>query len=93
MRKAILLFLIISCCFVGCTQQDRTTTSLFSMNDYNLLENQQTVKLSDIFKNYRTIALETNDSCLIGGRSNKIIKRNSTFYIQSQNSILRFDEE
>lgn len=50
-------------------------------------------KLSELFKTYKLIQLDTNDSCLIGGRGNKIIKRNSIFYILSQNTILKFDKD
>jgi hypothetical protein len=48
--------------------------------------------LSDLFSEYKLIQLETNDDCLIGGRSNIIKKHNGSYYVSSLNDILVFDK-
>ena len=56
-------------------------------------EQKQPVKLSDIFSDFKLIALETNEDCLIGDRGTKIIKHDSLFYISSNNEILVFNND
>lgn len=58
--------------------------SLDTTVDYN-------TELSSIFDDTRIIHLETADECLIGGRSNKVIKSGGNFYIMSMNEVLMFD--
>lgn len=48
-------------------------------------------KLSEILGNPKIIQLETTDDCLIGGRSNKVVKRDGFFFVQSLNEVLMFD--
>lgn len=54
-------------------------------------ESDGSVSLSDLFVEYNIIPLETSDKSLIGGRSNKILKRDSHFYIRSINDVVIFD--
>ena len=48
--------------------------------------------LSEIIGNYRLIPLETTDESLIGGRSNKIVKKDGHIFVRSNNEILMFGE-
>lgn len=48
--------------------------------------------LSDVFPEHRLIKLETTPECLIGGYSNKIIKKDTLFLVKSFNEILIFNE-
>lgn len=91
---------VITCCLIGitvllsaCTSNEGCTEEpLFPLGDYMSVASEK-VELSSIFPHYRLIPLETNDASLIGGRGNKIIKRDSCFYIQSENTILCFNQE
>ena len=49
--------------------------------------------LSNMFSDVRVVRLETGDSCLIGGRGNKIQKFKGTYYIQSFQTILCFSSD
>lgn len=49
--------------------------------------------LSDVFPEYRLIKLETTHESLIGGRSPKIIKKDTLFLVQSFNEIFFFNEK
>lgn len=66
------------------------TTPIFEEN----IVNKELSKLSELFSSYRLVKLETNDSCLLGGRRGcKVKKFKSSFYIQSQDAIYQFDNE
>ncbi|MDE6369045.1 MAG: 6-bladed beta-propeller [Muribaculaceae bacterium] len=56
-------------------------------------EQKQQVKLSDIFSDFKLIALETNEDCLIGDRGTRILKHDSLFFISSNNEILVFNND
>lgn len=59
------------------------------------LENKVSKKISfqELFPNYSITPLETTDESLIGGRSNKTIKRDSCFYVRSVNDVMIFNLE
>ncbi len=57
----------------------------------NVTAGEKVDALSAIFPDYRLIPLETNDSCLIDSKRIKILKRDSCYYVQSYNDILKFD--
>lgn len=88
MKKFVLslafLFLLFSC-----VNEPKGDLPLYPVNNYTVSENRQ-VKLSSIFKEVRMVPLETNASSLIGGRGNKVLQRDSLFYVHSQNKILCF---
>ncbi|MDE5998352.1 MAG: 6-bladed beta-propeller, partial [Muribaculaceae bacterium] len=48
--------------------------------------------LSEIIGDYRLIPLETTDESLIGGRTNKIIKKDGHIFVRSNNEVLMFSE-
>ncbi len=48
--------------------------------------------LSEIIGDYSLIPLETTDESLIGGRFNKIIKKDGHFFVRSNNEVLMFGE-
>lgn len=48
--------------------------------------------LSEIIGDYRLIPLETTDESLIGGRTNKIIKKDGHIFVRSNNEVLMFGE-
>lgn len=93
MKNLFCLNLFIALLLCSCNSNKSTMEEhpLLMMDNYNFSSAKS--KLSEIFKTYKLVQLETNDSCLIGGRGNKIVKHNSIFYILSQNTILRFDKE
>ena len=89
---------LVTCCFISmaillsaCTSNGKySKDALFPSGDYMSVSHKK-VKLSSIFPQHRLIPLETNDASLIGGRGNKVIKRDSCFYVESNNAILCFD--
>ena len=92
MNKGITYCLIgIAILLSACTSNRKyAENALFPSGDYMLVSHEK-VKLSSLFSQHRLIPLETNDSSLIGGRGNKIIKRDSCFYVESDNAILCLD--
>lgn len=86
----IFIFLIALC---GCESKEQNNhTILFPEIQINEFVSSST-QLSNLFKEYNTIHLETKDECLIGGVSNKIIKKKSAIYVSSMNDILIFDDK
>ena len=49
--------------------------------------------LSEIIGDYRLVPLETTDESLIGGLSNKIIKKEGHIFVGSNNEVVMFDEK
>lgn len=94
MNKGITYCLIgIAILLSACTSNRKyAENALFPSGDYMLVSHEK-VKLSSLFSQHRLIPLETNDSSLIGGRGNKIIKRDSCFYVESENAILCFNNQ
>lgn len=88
MKKNILFFLTVLLLF-SCVNDSKEEPPLYPVNNYTALENEQ-VKFSTLFKEARIIPLETNEFSLIGGRGNKVLQRDSLFYVHSQNKILCF---
>lgn len=81
---------VIFACNSSISQQDNTIVPYILKQETSNSKN----KLSELFTNhYRVIPLETNKECLVG-RIDKIIKRDSIFYILSNDSkIQSFDYE
>ena len=77
----------------SCKVNKGEETALFSGVDMETQSVGQGTALSSVFKSHQLIPLETNDSSLIGGRGNKILKHRSRFYVMSQNTIVSFDKE
>lgn len=91
-RIVILLKVLVICLMVSCSQgrTDIVEAPLFKEE----LIKKEVKKFSDLFKHYRLIQLETNDSCLLGGgRGVKAVKFNSSYYVLSQNAIYQFNKE
>lgn len=83
--------LILTVLSQSCSSSDKSDNAVIfktvSLND-NVTE---TTNLSDIFVDYKIIPLETNDKSLIGGWTNKIIKRADRFFVSSINDVIVFD--
>lgn len=82
----------VMCLMMSCSfdTSKTITTPIFEEN----IVDEELFKLSELFNSFRLVKLETNDSCLLGGRRGcKVKKFNSSFYIQSQDAIFHFDNE
>lgn len=77
----------------ACSKQEKETDPNVLFPDISLgnFVSSKT-PLSEIIEDYRLIPLETTDESLIGGRSNKIIKKDGHFFVRSNNEVLMFDE-
>ena len=82
MRKKCLLNVLggicVTCFMMSCSFDTSkiSTTPIFEEN----IVNEELSKLSELFHQYRLIKLETNDSCLLGGRRGCKVKIfNSSF--------------
>lgn len=87
------LLFIVAICLVGCgaTKTDeRELDVYFNIDSFDCLDDS--VKLSDLFTEFKLVKLETNDECLING-DGKIVKCDSVYYIQSINEIFKFDND
>ena len=92
--KVVLASLVCACITACGSKGDKSLEKTVLYPEITLdHELTQPVKLSDIFSDFRLIALETNDNSLLGGDGRKIIKQDSLFYIQSNNEILVFNNE
>lgn len=85
----ICFIFILTSCTDGKTDKDGVLFPKVSLND--VVENK--IKLSNILDGFSLIKLETNPESLIGGRSNKIIKSDDHYFIQSMNEVLVFNKE
>lgn len=85
MIAAIGVVLLASC---AKTNQDSNSALLPDMTLGEFVKSE--TPLSEIFEEYTVIPLETTDESLVGGRFNKVIKKDSTLYVQSINDILMF---
>ena len=90
--KNLLIIFIVSFVMTSCVESYNNEKPLFNVNGY-LDAKSGNIKLSDIFTNFRIVPLETNNYSIIGGRGNKIIQRDSLFFIQSDNSVLCFGSD
>ena len=90
--KRIGYYCLMLLAFASCSRSPQPMEALYPVQGYTDLS-QEKVKLSSLFAEYRLIPLETNDSSLIGGRGNKVLQRDSSFYIESENTILSFDND
>lgn len=91
LQKSVLGICIMS--FMMSCSFDASKTVSNPIFEENVVK-EELYKLSDLFKQFRLIKLETNDSCLLGGRRGcKVKKFNDFFYILSQDAIYQFDEE
>ena len=88
-------------CLCACSQQGSESAGdvIFpKMTNFDYKKNKD-VKLSSLFKDYRLVKLETNDSCLIGGDDTQVVKHEGVFYVRSNNvlspnmTISKFDNE
>lgn len=93
MKRISMTILILGLILISCKEKQEKLNEAPILKIKELLSPKSKIKLSEIFRNYHLIPLETNDSCLIGGRGNKIVKHNSSIYILSQNTILHFNQE
>ena len=78
---------------ISCNKKQEKINEIPILKIEKLSISKNKIELSKIFQNYHLIPLETNNSCLIGGRGNKIVKHHSSIYILSQNTILQFNQE
>lgn len=91
MRSCVGILIVLLVLFSCSQKQEIDKESMFPKGDYMSVENEE-VKLSSLFSEYRLVSLETNDSCLISGYlRNKILKHDSIYYVLSSNTILCFD--
>lgn len=89
MKRLYLLFLLSLFVLASCDSVKENEACLLS--DIRLESAEKVSKLTDMFNSYKIVRLETNDSCLIGDRMNKIIKRDSVYYIKNFDEIFIFD--
>lgn len=52
---------------------------------------ESTVTLSEVIGDHKLIRLETTDESIIGGRSNKVIKKDGYIFVRSINEVVMFD--
>lgn len=76
----------------SCSEHVKQPEAIFQHEGCMELQ-REAVKLSSVFPDCRLIPLETNDSSLIGGVGNKVVQRDSMFYVASENSVLCFDDD
>lgn len=76
---------------IGCSTNDvKTDGILFPQSSLDRIVTQAT-NLSDIFEDYEIVPLETTEESIIGGRSTKIIKKDSLYFVKSINEIIIFN--
>lgn len=95
MNKTIQVFLLSLSAFIlaSCSKEKTADEGvLFPHLSISDVENQK-IKASEIFTDYRVIPLETTENSLLGGRFVKIIKKGPFFYIQSINDVVVFDND
>lgn len=92
MKQSILSLILLSLLYACKQNSDTISDALFPQSIYDT-ENGCNVSLSDIFTDYRIIPLETTENSLIGGRSNKTIKKNDNYYIRSINDVVIFNSD
>lgn len=92
MKRLIIIFAsIVALLTISCTSNKKYNNDcIFPEISLNKFVDSET-KLSDVFDNSTIIQLETEDDCLIGGRTTKVIKSNDRFFVQSMNEVLMFD--
>lgn len=88
MKKTIRFTVLMPVVFSACMSGNIDNACL--LPDTSIESAQKVSRLSDIFKDYRIVRLETTDSCLIGDRMSKIIKRDSIYYIKNFDEIILF---
>lgn len=94
MKHYICLLLVCGLLF-SCVDEKQKTNVLFPNMEMPhkevCTENTKRTDLSDIFKDYKLIPLQTRGNCLLDGQSPKIIKKFNKFFIKSINEILIFN--
>ena len=53
----------------------------------------ETTTLSALFPSARVVRLETNERSLVGGRTNKVLRRSGGYYISTGNEVVCFDRD
>lgn len=91
MKKYLLAVVATASLLAGCHKEEAGEGVIF--DDIHLANSREVSKLSEMLGPCRLVQLETNDSCLIGGRREKFLKRDSVFYIMDKNEILEFDND
>ncbi|MCC8070221.1 MAG: 6-bladed beta-propeller [Bacteroidales bacterium] len=82
-----LVSLLLASCGQGKDTQEEVLLPMISIDNVATTP----TALKDVFLETRIIALETNDSSLIGGRQRKVIKSGERFYVRSSNDVVVFD--
>lgn len=86
------IFVTILIALLSCSPKETAQAdALFQAVEITVSE--QDTHLSTLFPEYRLIHLETNDSCLVGSKRIKILKRDSCYFVQSYNEIFKFDKD
>lgn len=93
-KNVILLLVAITSIATSCIENsnDSKKEPLLKLSKVQNINSIKT-KLSEVFKSHSIVKLETNEESLIGGRSNKVLKYQSEYYISSLNTILKFDSK
>lgn len=89
----LIISLLVMAGLVACHSEVTDSQHVLFPNVSVLDKTNSETKLSSLFEKYKIVKLETNDSCLIGGRKMKFVKHDSRYYVQSYNDVLIFDEE
>ena len=94
-KKLITVFAVIAGALMAssCSKQGKDTDPNVLLPEITLgnFVDEET-PLSEIIGDYRLISLETTDESLIGGRTNKIIKKDGHIFVRSNNEVLMFGE-
>lgn len=86
---AILSLVVIA----SCSKKDKTEDPDLLLPEITSGTFESTpTKLSDIIGDHTLIPLETTDESIIGGRSNKVIKKDGYIFVQSINDVIMFDK-
>ena len=92
MKKYIYMCLVFSLFLGACSRKESRQQEPLMPQPANFSVSKTSMTLSGLLGGKcNVVRLETNDSCLIGGRTIKALKRFSSFYVRSYNEVLRFD--
>ncbi|MBO5445421.1 MAG: 6-bladed beta-propeller [Muribaculaceae bacterium] len=92
MRFKTILAILCLAVLASCGNKEKSDDSDILLPEISLgTFEETTAKLSDIIGDHDMIPLETTDESLIGGRSNKVIKKDGYIFVQSINDVVMFD--
>ena len=92
MKRYVYTFLVLLLLFSSCSRKESRPQDPLMLQPSDFSISKTPMTLSGLLGGKcNVVRLETNDSCLIGGRTIKVLKRFSSFYVRSYSEVLRFD--